>query len=357
MRIALDATPLTLASGGLRRYVVELTTALGQNFPNDEFWLLSDQKFEAPCPSPANLRTGHGPRNFLDRHWWLWGLRGEMARLGIDVFHGTDFAVPYLPTRPSVMTLHDLSPWMDPAWHIQAARVRRRTPVLLRLGWSSMVVTPSEAIRKQAIEHFRLSPDRVVAVPHAAAPFLRPAPDSQNGTPYFLYVGTLEPRKNLDLLLDVWREVRRSQEIDLVLAGRRRADFPELDPEPGLRLVGLTRDQDLPRLFSGALAFVYPSLYEGFGLPVLEAMQCGAAVIASRDAAISEVAGEAAILLDVADRRSWVEALLGVASNSEQLASLRRKALARSAQFSWDKTAKLTREVYAQAAERFREKA
>jgi len=357
MRIALDATPLTLASGGLRRYVEELTAALARNFANDQFWLLSDQRFEAPAPCPANVRAGSGPRSFLERRWWLWGLRGETSRLGIDVFHGTDFAVPYLATKPSVMTLHDLSPWMNPAWHSQAARVRRRTPLLLRLGLATLVITPSEAIRKQAIEYFRLSPDRVVAVPLAAASFLRPAPGSRNGTPYFLYVGTLEPRKNLELLLDVWREIRRDHKIDLVLAGQRRADFKELQPEPGLHLPGLMRDQDLPSLFSGALAFVYPSSYEGFGLPVLEAMQCGAAVIASRDPAITEVAGDAAILLDVGDRGDWIEALRSVASNAEMLESLRCRALARSAQFGWDRTAKLTREVYGQAAERFRRKA
>jgi glycosyltransferase involved in cell wall biosynthesis len=361
MRIALDATPLTLASGGLRRYVEELALALARSFTEDAFWLLSDQNFQVPEASLSNLRVGQRPRTLLDRRWWLWGLRAEMSRLGIELFHGTDFAVPYVATRPSVMTLHDLSPWMNPAWHSQAARVRRRTPVILRLGLANMVITPSQAIRKQAIEFFRLSPDRVVAVPLAAAHFFRPVPgfhpNSNNGTPYILYVGTLEPRKNIELLLDVWREVRRDHPIDLVLAGRRREDFKQLEQEPGLHLPGFTRDQDLAPLISGALAFVYPSNYEGFGLPVLEAMQCGAPVIASSDAAISEVAGDAAILLDVRDRRGWVEALRGLASNPDQIASLRDRALARAALFSWTQTAMLTREVYAHAAERFRRNA
>lgn len=354
MRIALDATPLTLASGGLKRYVEELSTALAREFAGDEYWLVSDQKFDPPAAGLVNLGTGRPPRGWLDRRWWLWGLRGEMARLGIDVFHGTDFAVPYLSTRPSVMTLHDLSPWMNPAWHSEADRVRRRTPLLLRFGRASMLITPSLAIRKQAIEYFHLPPERVVAVPHAAASFFRPVASSSSGKPYFLYVGTLEPRKNLGLLLDVWREIRRDLPIDLVLAGRRRADFKELPPEPGLRLTGLTSDADLPGLFSGALAFVYPSSYEGFGLPVLEAMQCGAAVVASRDPAIREVAGEAAILLDVSDRRGWLEALRGLATNRDRSEALRRKAIARAALFSWAKTAQLSREVYAQAAQRFR---
>jgi len=353
MKIALDATPLTVASGGVRRYTDQLSRALAECFPEDEFWLLSDQKFANP-EAPANLKTGRGPTNMLERRWWLWGLQGEISRLGLDLFHGTDFAVPYLPIRPSVMTLHDLSPWMDPSWHPESNRVRNRTPMLLRLGLATMVITPSEAVRRQAIERFRLQAARVASVPLAADSHFRPVETPRNGSPYFLYVGTLEPRKNLPLLLDVWREVRKTHQVDLILAGRRRADFPEMPREPGLHLEGLVPDAELPKLYSAALACVYPSYYEGFGLPVLEAMQCGAAVIASRDPAISEVAGEAAMLLDVRDRRAWVDALLTVLSNPEHLQRMRQKALQRAAEFSWTKTAKLTREVYGQAAQRFR---
>jgi glycosyltransferase involved in cell wall biosynthesis len=169
-------------------------------------------------------------------------------------------------------------------------------------------------------------------------------------------VGTLEPRKNLPLLLDVWREVRKQHPIDLVLAGRRREDFPQLSAEAGLHLKGLTGEQELPRLYSGAFAVVYPSYYEGFGLPVLEAMQCGAAVIASRDPAISEVAGDAAILVDANDRRAWLDALTSLLEHPYQIAAVREKALARAGEFSWDKTAKLTREVYGHAVKRFRKK-
>ena len=356
MKIALDATPLTVPSGGVRRYTEELSRALAENFPQDEFWLLSDQRFEPPVPGPANLKQGRGPRNLLERRWWLWGLQGEISRLGIDVFHGTDFAVPYLPVRPSVMTLHDLSPWMDPSWHVEADRVRKRTPMLLRLGLATMVITPSEAVRQQAMQSFRLQASRVVAVPLAAGRNFHPVRAPSASPPYLLYVGTLEPRKNLPLLLDVWREVRRQYPIELVLAGRRREDFPEIPAESGLHLRGLTPEQDLPKLYSGALAVIYPSFYEGFGLPVLEAMQCGAAVIASRDRAITEVAGDAAILLDVNDRRAWVDALTSLLTQPAQLLAWREKSLARAAQFSWTKTAQLTREVYGHAVERFRKK-
>jgi glycosyltransferase involved in cell wall biosynthesis len=353
MKIAVDATPLTVPSGGVRRYTEELTRALCDNFPGDQFWLLSDQKTPLPFDRP-NLRAGMGPRNMLERRWWSWGLQGEISRLGIEVFHGTDFAVPYLPLRPSVMTLHDLSPWLNPGWHAESDRIRNRTPMLLRLGLATMVITPSDAIRRAAIERFHLQHDRVIAVPLAAAPWFRPIPGPENNPPYLLYVGTLEPRKNIGLILELWRELRRELPIDLVLAGRRRSDFPEISGEPGLRVAGLTLEEELPGLYSGAIACLYPSYYEGFGLPVLEAMQCGALVIASRDPAIMEVAADAAILLDVGDRSLWMDALRLAVEHREEMRGLREKALARAGEFSWTKTARLTKAVYEHAVERFR---
>jgi glycosyltransferase involved in cell wall biosynthesis len=354
MKIALDATPLTVPTGGVRRYTEELSRSLAENFPEDEFWLLSDQPFNAPAPRPVNLNTGRGPRNAVERRWWLRGLQAELSRLGIDVFHGTDFAVPYLPARPAVMTIHDLSPWMDPAWHSESRRVRRRTPLLLRCGIATMVITPSEAIKRQAIDRFHLNPSRVVAVPLAAAEIFRPTAVLPKGRPYLLYVGTLEPRKNLGFLLDVWREVRRNHPVDLVLAGRRRADFDGFPAEPGLRVEGFVPDEELPILYSGALACLYPSCYEGFGLPVLEAMRCGAVVIASQDPAIAEIAANAAILLNVSERRAWVETLDSLIAHPDEFRTFREEAISRAAQFSWSTTAKLTREVYAQAAGLFR---
>ena len=302
-----------------------------------------------PAAPPPNLRRGGGPRNAAERRWWIWGLAREIDRLGADVIHGPDFAVPYIPRRPSVLTLHDLSPWMDRAWHHGADRVRRRTPLLLEFGVATMVVTPGETVRRQAIERFHLHPDRVVAIPEAPAPWFRrvEAPPAPN--PYFLFVGAIEPRKNLPTLIGAWREVRRHRPIDLVLAGRRRADSPPLPEEPGLRFLGEVPDEKLPELYSGALALVYPSLYEGFGLPVLEAMQCGAPVIASR--AVAEAAGDAALFFD--DAAELAQALLLAAEHPEWRALRQTLSLARAREFSWERTARLTRQVYEEARRRF----
>jgi glycosyltransferase involved in cell wall biosynthesis len=335
----------------LQRYTTELSLALAGAFPEDRYFLVSDRPFPMPAPAPPNLQRGRGPHNLLERRWWLWGLSRESQRLQADLVHGPDFAVPYLNQRPSVLTLHDLSPWMDPHWHHAAQRVRERTPVLLKLGLSTMIVTPAESVRAAAIERFGLHPSRIVAIPEAAPSWMRPVPCGPRPTaaPYFLFAGTLEPRKNLPLLVDAWREVRRRHPVDLVIAGRRRADFPPLDPVPGLHVLGEVPDDALPALYSGALALVYPSFYEGFGLPVLEAMQCGACVIAS--SAVSEAAGDAAIFADSGPR--LVEAMLQALERPEWLAQFRDRSLRHAGEFSWERTARLTHEVYEEARRRF----
>lgn len=347
MRIALDATPLSLSSGGQRRYVEELYRALTAQFPEDEVWLASDQSFPA-SPEQRVLTPG---KFWFDRRWWLAGLPRALRRERIDVFHGTNFEVPYSGGCPAVMTLHDLSPWLNRAWHGGASRVRRRTPWLLRTGRADMVLTLTAAVRQQAIEHFNLPPERVVAVPLAASPLFRPVP-SVDSAPYFLFVGTLEPRKNLAMLIAAWRATRPITGAELVVAGRCREDFVAPAPEPGLRWLGEVPDARLPALYSGCLASIYPSQYEGFGLPVLEAMQCGAAVIATREPSLEEVAGDAALW--VASEAELASVLCTVAGHPDLRRAHRELSIERARQFSWGRTAKLTREVYAEAIERAR---
>jgi len=353
MRIALDATPLCLPGSGLRRYVTELSGALANEFAGDEFVLASDQPFPPPPRAPANLSCLPGPQNRVERRWWSFGLNRALSRCSVEVFHGCNFEVPYVPLRPSVLTLHDLSPWLDPSWHDGADRVRSRVPRLLRSGAATMVITPTEAVRRHAIEHFRLAAARVVAVPEAAAAHLQVCSPPPGAGRYFLFVGALEPRKNLEMLVEAWRSVRARCGADLVLAGCCRPGYVAPAPCEGLRVPGEVPDDQLAALYSGALAFVYPSLYEGFGLPVIEAMQCGAPVIASRDPAIAEVAGGAAVLVDARDPRAWAEAMLAATSGSEWPSAWRSRSLERSRQFSWARTARLTREVYDEAVRRF----
>jgi glycosyltransferase involved in cell wall biosynthesis len=355
MKVAIDAAPLMLSSGGVARYTEQLSTALAGEFPADDFILLCDHPFRMPSEPPRNLRAGSLPASRYDKHWWTIGVQRAMSRDGCGLFHGTSFLVPWLPLGPSVVTLHDLSPWMERKWHPQGGFVRWRTPCQLRLGLAEMLITPCEVVRRQVIERFLVHPGRVVTVPLAAAAHFRPVDGRPRSTPYFVFVGTLEPRKNLGMLLEAWREVRRSHSVDLVLVGRIRADFDvPLPPEPGLQVLGEVADAELPGLYSAAVAVLYPSLYEGFGLPVLEALQCGALVIASRDPAICEVAGDAALLLEASDVKAWVQAMEACVTASESTAAIRARSLGRAKLFSWRRAARATREVYEEALRRRR---
>src|SRR5262249_725030 len=149
----------------------------------------------------------------------------------------------------------------DQRWQPDAGRIRTRTPKLPRLGLATMVITPTQAIRSAAIDRFSLPPDRVVAIPLAASEHFRPVETAPAECPYFPFVGTLEPRKNIPRLIEAWREVRRDIDVDLVLAGRVRKDFPTPEPMPGLRLLGAVPESEMPLLYSGAAACLYPSLY------------------------------------------------------------------------------------------------
>ena len=342
MRAALDATPLTLSSGGLRRYTSELSMALAAEFPEDAFLLAADRAFPMPPPAFPNLTAAPGPSNIIERKWWSWGLNRMLGRERIDVYHGTNFEVPYWPVLPSVLTLHDLSPWKG---YPCSRRVRFRTPMLLRLGIATMVITPTEAVRREAIAHFGLRPERVVTVPEAASPAIQRV-GTPATSPYFLYVGAAGPRKNIETILAAWREVRKEHAVDLVLVG----DFPA---DTGARVLAGVDDAHLAELYSGALALLYPSLYEGFGLPPLEAMECGAAVFTSRDPAIAEVCGEAAVRMDACDAGAWAEALKAACERPEWIEALRARSLVRARDFSWRATARRTREVYEEARRRF----
>jgi glycosyltransferase involved in cell wall biosynthesis len=273
-----------------------------------------------------------------------------MRETGAQVFHGANFETPWMGSAPAVVTVHDLSPWKDPAWHIDADRVRRRTPWLLRLRRARIVITVTEAMRKEVIEHFHLDPAKVRAIhlgarPCGADPPVRGGPP---GPPHFLCVATLEPRKNIPALVEAWRATRSETRAELWLAGRMREDFTPIPPEPGLRLLGEVPDEALPALYSGALAFVYPTLYEGFGLPVLEAMQYGCPVITTNDPAVVEVSAGNAIHVGTAEEMG--RAMTALATQPELRAAQREKGLKRSAEFSWSKTARASRAIYQEIA-------
>jgi glycosyltransferase involved in cell wall biosynthesis len=366
VRIAIDATPLTCETGGIRRYVEELTRALALQFPADEIFLLTDQPDwqlpECLCEVP-NVRAPRPEQQRFRGRWWSLGLPWALARNRIDVFHGADFAVPYLPLRPSVLVVHDLSPWKKPPLRaLGAERVRSRTPHLLRLA--TMLLTPTRAIKRELAEHFAIASSKIAVTALAARDDFQ-AVSGIDVTdwlrrhcgvcpPYLVALASSQPRKNLERLLEAWQAARRiCPNLSLVCVGSFGDATIKRYGLDGLRILGPMADQRLQLLLSRAVAFVYPSLYEGFGLPVLEAMQLGVPVITSQDAAIGEVAGSAALQVNATSTALLARAIVEVAGNPRLQADLRAKGIQRSSQFSWRATALLTRQTYVEAIRRF----
>lgn len=358
MRIALDATPLIEPYGGIPRYVTELAAALAEGFPADQIHLLSDQpnlhlapRLEA-APNVV-LEAPSGPS--FGGKWWSLGLPWELRKRRIEVFHGTNFEVPYLHAVPSILTLHDLSPWHEPPIRPEGSeRVRRRAPWLLKRA--RFVLTPTEAIRSEACARFGLDPDRVQAVPHGISNGARtpdPAQAAELGVspPFLLYLGAAGPRKNLEMAVTAWRAARKAlPKLAFVLAGPGTERFQGRCA--GLIGLGPISQLQANSLLAAAAAFVYPSLYEGFGLPIVEAMRANAPVLVSRDPALLETAGDAAIAADADDAAQWTGAMVDVVSNPEVAAGLRERASRRAAAFDWRVTAERTRAIYARAIRR-----
>ena len=324
MHIALDGSPLAMTSGGLRRYTESLSSALQTEFPEDTINTLI-------------------PQGSL---WWSVRLPLRLRRH--DLFHGTNFEVPYVPVVPAVMTIHDASPWRNAAWHTGADRVRRRCPALIRLGLASKIIVPTRTVLSEISALFDVQESRLQVVPEGSS--LSRVPVDPPDKPFFLFLGTVEPRKRVPDLVEAWRPLK--DRARLVIAGRVREDGPKLNPETELDLRGEVTELEAARLLSSATALVYPSEYEGFGLPVLEAMTCGTAVIASRAEALREVTGgDAALHVDIGQLREAMAALL---DNDGLRRSLVQRGSLRAREFSWAAAARRTREVYVEAIERHR---
>jgi alpha-1,3-rhamnosyl/mannosyltransferase len=284
-------------------------------------------------------------------------------RRGFDLYHEPNF-VPFDTPLPTVATVHDLSVFLYPQWH-PADRVRFHDRHFARgLARAKHVVVVSESVRREAIRHLGLNPDDVTAVHNGIGDHFRPqtadavrAVQTRLGLPprYFLCVGTIEPRKNLAMLMrafcDLPPDVRAS--CPLVLAGGWgwRADaerdvFESEGRRRGVVHLGYVADADLPGLYGGAAALLYPSHYEGFGLPPVEMLACGGAVVASTADAVREVVGRHADLLDPLDLAGWRDAMRRVATDPDSAAALARGGVAHARRFTWSAAAGKTLDVY-----------
>jgi alpha-1,3-rhamnosyl/mannosyltransferase len=400
MLIGLDAIPLTEPKTGVGHYTYELARALAAARPSDDFELSYPSHYPtvelAPDGShtpPPNLRAGCVGVGFFGRRWWTVGLPRHIRRRGFDLFHGTNYDVPLRARCPAVLTVHDLSAFLQRSTLVprRGFRLRRRLPLMARAA--TMIITPTECVRREACEILRIDPAKVIAVHEAPREVFRPATREETAAAlarlgvegeFVLAVGTIEPRKNLLTLVRAFEQLAGAggetgaatpgargagtaaratlDRLTLVVAGgagwMSGGLFEHLSRSPArerVRFTGYVGDAELRALYSSCAAFVYPSLYEGFGLPPLEAMACGAPVVASRIGAHLEVLGEdAALLVPPEDARALALAVARIVTDEGERRRLSEAGRRHAARFSWARAARETLEVYDEALRRAR---
>jgi glycosyltransferase involved in cell wall biosynthesis len=271
-----------------------------------------------------------------------------------------------LAIAKQVCTIHDLIPLDHPEW-FNRRFAQWYAWLLPPLGKRvRRIVAISEFTKRRAVKLLSVPPEKIVVIPNGVDARFSRRPTGEiaamrcelgiSSPSYLLYVGSLEPRKNLRRLLEAWAraQTRVPEEVILVVAGpagsSRVFGSVEIQPSPRVVFTGYVADESLPALYSGALAVVYPSLYEGFGLPPLEAMACGAPVITSNNTSLPEVVGDGALLVDPHDVNSIAEGIIAVLGNSALREELTRRGLARASRFTWERSARQTLSVLLEEA-------
>jgi len=272
--------------------------------------------------------------------------------------------VPLWHPKRTVVTIHDLGYLEYPQAHTRSSRLYLHVSTLFSTRAAARVIAISEATKRDLMTHYRVPEGKIKVVYHGRDPRFQPVTDDKTlretatrygvSRPYCLHVGTLQPRKNLGLLVDAWSELRERMENppQLLLAGRRGWLYESLFEKVNTRDLGelvkfadYVEQADLPALYSGAMALTFPSLYEGFGLPPLEAMSCGTPVIASNATSVPEVVGDAGILLDPHDPHQWADAVIKLSADEELRRALSQKGMERASHFTWERCAGQTLDV------------
>lgn len=363
LHVAIDARLAGYSAGGIAQYSLLLARALARLGGPDRFTLLRaarpkvPQNGVEPLPSARLLTPPHHRLESV-------ALAAELLRLRPNVLHSTDFIPPRFWPGRRVVTVHDLGFVHFP--ETLTAESRRYYGQIRRaVGDADRVIAVSRCTRDDLLRLVGADPERIEVVLEAADPSFGPVPAEQAGDvawrlglerPYVLFVGSFEPRKNLVVLLEAFASLRRDLDVQLALVGRRGwlcepifRRLAELRLGAHVVVHEQPRRSELPALYSAAAVLAYPSLYEGFGLPPLEAMACGCPVVASDRASLPEVVGEAGLLVPADDVAALTGALARVLTEPALRAELIRRGFERAGQFSWDTAARETLAVYRRA--------
>lgn len=360
MRIGIDARLLGYQSAGISTYIRSLVRALARLDGEDDLVVLQSRRGEqaiAEAPNITYRRLWTPPHH----RWEQAMLPLELVRAGLDLLHSPDFIPPFRARCHSVITVHDLGFRLYPEAVTDESR-RYYGQIDRAVKHARAIIAVSESTRRDLVEQVNAPADRVRVIHEAATEAFRPlsasAAKEQARTKllidgdFILFVGTVEPRKNLPTLLHALAAPGLSS-VRLVIAGGRGwlSDevfglIEELSLAQRVRLLGHVAPEDVVTLYNAADLLVCPSLYEGFGLPVLEAMACGTPVVCSNTSSLPEVAGDAALLVEPRDVAAWAEAIGRALGDGSLRAEMRERGLRRAAAFSWEQAARETLEVY-----------
>jgi glycosyltransferase involved in cell wall biosynthesis len=370
MRIAFDGTTLTPGRTGVGYYTEHLLHHLAREVETtgDELVVVSNQPIDTTHPLPRHV-TVHERHRFPLRIAWMQMLAGRVLDdVRADVAHFTNGMVPLGTGAARVVTIHDMSLKLYPECHPLRRRVINRPLISVAARVADAVVAVSNSARDDLLRFHRIPADRVSVVHEAAGPDFRPIRDRvmrarirlRYGLPerFVLYVGAIEPRKNLPRLVEAFAQARRQGIAhELVCVGpygwSSRDLYDHVD-RLGLRRVvhftGYVPAEDLPVIYSLSEFFVFPSIYEGFGLPVIEAMACGTPVITSKTSSLLEIAADAAETTDPYDAEALAAALVTLATSADRRCELAARGVERARQFSWTRTAKEMLALYHRVA-------
>jgi glycosyltransferase involved in cell wall biosynthesis len=369
MQIGIDISRIaTAARTGTEQYSYELLAALARRDRSTPFRLYTNTRPASLPPLGQNITLRRLP---FPRLWTHARLSAELLVDRPDALfipaHVVPLGTPLARGMRSIVTIHDLGYLHFPAAHTRAQRLQLRLTTVWSARIADQVIAISGATRDDLVRLARVPRSKITVIHHGVAQRFAPFHDRDGqqrvleryqikpDTRFLLFVGTLQPRKNLVRLLDAFAELARGERelagapLQLLLVGKRgwltepiERQAADLGLAGQVRFLGYVADDDLPALLASALAFVLPSLYEGFGMPVLEAMACGAPVLTSTTSALREIAGDAALLVDPLDTGAIAAGLRRLTREPELRAALRERGLARAAQFSWDRCADRT---------------
>jgi len=370
MHICLDVSPTAQKHAGLGRYAGEIARALYEPGDRTRLSLFYNQHDSARLP-PYLAHIPHKTVNVGNKPWRMAVLLSQMSRWPMDrtfgatdIFHATNHLLAHFRQARTVFTLHDLIFLHYPEYHLPYNRWYLTFAMPRFLRAADCIITPSDCSKQDAIKFYGVPESKIKVIYEAPAPYFRHTIDSvrlaqvrqKYNLPekFILHVGTIEPRKNLSRLLDAFQAVRVEQpDLKLVLIGKKGwlydsffQHLQTLGLQECVIFPGYVDEADLPACYRLAHLFVYPSLYEGFGLPPLEAMACGTPVVSSNSASLPEVVGQAGLLVEPTDTAALAQAIGRVLADSNLQRDLRQRALYQARKFSWAKAADALKIVY-----------